>query len=186
MPVPSALFLDRDGTLIVHKPYLHTAAEVELLPGVASAIRTLITTDTRLFLLTNQSGVGRGWFSMKEVEIVNARMIELIGLGPDIFTSTCVAPESPEQPSLYRKPSPRFIQEQIAAYSLDPTSCWMVGDTPSDWKSGLGAGISAIAVRSDLTSPETESTRIAWGVPLFPGLPAVVEHIFHGRSQSAL
>jgi len=67
MPVPSALFLDRDGTLIVHKPYLHTAAEVELLPGVASAIRTLITTETRLFLLTNQSGVGRGWFSMKEV-----------------------------------------------------------------------------------------------------------------------
>jgi D-glycero-D-manno-heptose 1,7-bisphosphate phosphatase len=177
MSVSSALFLDRDGTLIVHKPYLHKVAEVELLPGVVPAIRTLMAAGTRLFLLTNQSGVGRGWFSMADVEAVHGRMIELIGLGPDIFSAICVAPEGPEQPSRYRKPSPRFIREQIAAWALDPASCWMVGDTPSDWKSGLGAGISALAVRSDLTTPQTEAERTRLAVPLFSDLLEAVNHI---------
>jgi D-glycero-D-manno-heptose 1,7-bisphosphate phosphatase len=147
-----ALFLDRDGTLIEHKPYLHKPEDVVLLPGTTEALRRARAAGYLLFLFTNQSGVGRGYFTMEDVSRVHTRLIELIGLGPDIFIEICVAPEHPDAPSPYRKPSPRFIHEMIAKYDLVPAHCWMIGDSPSDWRSGLGAGIPVAAVRSDLTT----------------------------------
>ncbi len=147
-----ALFLDRDGTLIAHKPYLHKPEEVALLPGTTAALGLARERGYLLFLFTNQSGVGRGYFSLDDVHRVHTRLIELLGLGRDIFTEICVAPEHPKAPSLYRKPSPRFIQEMITKYDLTPAQCWMVGDSDSDWRAGLSAGIRAAAVRSDLTS----------------------------------
>lgn len=171
------LFLDRDGTVIVHRPYLHRPEEVELLPGVAVALRRARTSGWKLFLFTNQSGVGRGLFSLADVEAVNRRMIELLGLGPDLFAGSCIAPEAAGQPSLYRKPSPRFIVESLGTHQLSADNCWMIGDTPSDWRAGLAAGIHACAVRSDLTSPESERTRHDLKVPLFDNLDLAFAHI---------
>lgn len=174
------LFLDRDGTIIVHRPYLHRAEEVELAPGAADALGRARGAGFLLFLFTNQSGVGRGWFTMRDVEAVNARMIDLLGLGRDVFTRICVAPEAPDQPSLYRKPFPRFILECIADFHLDPKECWMVGDGPSDWQAGLAAGIRAAAVRSDLTGDDSERKRADLGVTLHESLGGVVAAILGG------
>jgi D-glycero-D-manno-heptose 1,7-bisphosphate phosphatase len=143
-----ALFLDRDGTLIEHKPYLHKPEEIALLPGTTAALRQARENGYRLYLFTNQSGVGRGYFTLEDVQRVHARLIEMLGLGPDVFTQICVAPEHPAEPSLYRKPSPRFIQEMIAQYDLIPAQCWMVGDSPSDWSAGAAAGIRVAGVQS--------------------------------------
>jgi D-glycero-D-manno-heptose 1,7-bisphosphate phosphatase len=185
MPVShAALFLDRDGTLIVHKPHMHRPAEVELLPGVSAALAALRSAGFDLFLLTNQSGIGRGWFTLADVEAVHARMLELLGLGPTLFEEICVAPEAPGHPSRYRKPSPRFIQEQIALRHYQPAACWMIGDNPSDWKAGLAAGIKAVAVRSDLTTTESEAERITLRVPLFSGLADASEHILRSSPSS--
>ncbi|RME68465.1 MAG: HAD-IIIA family hydrolase [Verrucomicrobia bacterium] len=175
-----ALFLDRDGTLIVHRPYLHRPAEVELLPGVREALSRAREANMRLFLFTNQSGVGRGWFTLRDVEAVNERMVELLGLGPDLFADVCIAPEAPGQPVLYRKPSPRFIRECLERWSLDPSACWMIGDAPSDWLAGLTAGIRAAAVVSDLTTEKTEAIRRKQGVPRFENLPAAIDRILDG------
>jgi D-glycero-D-manno-heptose 1,7-bisphosphate phosphatase len=178
MPVlRAALFLDRDGTLIVHKPHLHLPAQVELLPGAIAGLGALRSAGFDLFLVTNQSGIGRGWFTLSDVEAVHARMLELLGHGIGLFKGVCIAPEAPGQPSRYRKPSPRFIQEQIAEHHYQSTACWMIGDNPSDWKAGLAAGINSIAVRSDLTTPETEVERLMLGVPLFSGLADATDHI---------
>jgi D-glycero-D-manno-heptose 1,7-bisphosphate phosphatase len=170
----AALFLDRDGTLIVHKPYLHKPDEVVLLPGIVSALASARLAGFRLFLFTNQSGVGRGWFTLADVTAVHQRMLELLGFGDALFAKICVAPEAPDQPSLYRKPSPRFIQEQIALYGLDPQKCWMVGDTFSDWKAGVAAGINVAAIRSDLTTTSSETKRAGMGIPLFDKLEDAV------------
>ena len=70
-----ALFLDRDGTLIVDKEYLSDPEEIELLPGVDEALRRALNCDYQLFLLTNQSGVGRGWYSIDDVHACNRRPV---------------------------------------------------------------------------------------------------------------
>jgi D-glycero-D-manno-heptose 1,7-bisphosphate phosphatase len=129
-----ALFLDRDGTIILHKPYLHRPEEVELVPAAAAALKLARQAGWKLFLFTNQSGVGRGLFQMDDVESVHCRMLELLGFSADLFTGICIAPEAPHQPILYRKPSPRFIFEVMHEHELSPDACWMVGDSPSDWK----------------------------------------------------
>ncbi len=168
--MPLAWFLDRDGTVIEHIPYLHDPAGVRLLPGVKEALGAAKARGDRLFLFTNQSGVGRGMFTLAEAEACNARMIDLLGLGPDVFDGICIAPEAPDQPSRYRKPRPDFILETIAAQGLDPMDCIMVGDTVSDWQAGLNAGIRALAVTSDLTSNESESQRRGLGIDRFLGI----------------
>jgi D-glycero-D-manno-heptose 1,7-bisphosphate phosphatase len=141
-----ALFLDRDGTLIVDKNYLADPAGVELLPGVAGALREARALGYQLFLFTNQSGIGRGLHSLDDALRCNARMEELIGLPAPLFDDICIAPESPDQESRYRKPSPRFILESIARHGLEATACWMVGDREADIQAGRNAGIRVAAV----------------------------------------
>ncbi|HEY1849064.1 MAG TPA: HAD-IIIA family hydrolase, partial [Opitutaceae bacterium] len=143
-----ALFLDRDGTLILDKVYLADPAGVELIPGAADGLRRVRSLGYRVFLFTNQSGIGRGLYTAEDADKVNARMAELLGLGAAPFDEVCMAPEAPGQASLYRKPSPRFIQEKIAQHGLDPTRSWMVGDSSADVGAALAAGIRAAAVRT--------------------------------------
>ncbi|MBP9913168.1 MAG: HAD-IIIA family hydrolase, partial [Opitutaceae bacterium] len=74
-----ALFLDRDGTLIIDQVYLADPAGVELIPGTVNALRCARTLGYKLFLFTNQSGIGRGYHTLQDTQRVNARMEELIG-----------------------------------------------------------------------------------------------------------
>ena len=141
-----ALFLDRDGTLILDKHYLADPAGVELIPGVADALHRARTLGYRLFIHTNQSGIARGLYTLDAVHRCNDRMHELLGLPLPLFDEICIAPEGPDDPPGYRKPYPRFELECIARYQLDPAHCWMVGDRVSDIEAGLNAGIRAVAV----------------------------------------
>ncbi len=109
-----------------------------------------------LFLFTNQSGVGRGFFSLHAVHRCNQQLVDLLGMGNQLFTGICIAPESPDQPSVYRKPNPRYINESVAKYSLDRSASWMVGDKLIDVESGLNAGINAALIGQPflLTKPD--------------------------------
>lgn len=142
------LFLDRDGTLNIDIHHLHDPDQLELIPGTREALMRAIDLGFRLYLFTNQSGINRGYFTIGDVLACNRRLIELIGLGDGLFSAVCIAPETPDEPSPYRKPSPRFILESIEADKLKPELCYMVGDRLSDWQAGTRAGIKAVAVRS--------------------------------------
>jgi D-glycero-D-manno-heptose 1,7-bisphosphate phosphatase len=165
--VSRALFLDRDGTLIVDRVYLSDPAGVELLPGAAAGLSRARSLGFMLFLFTNQSGIGRGLHTLEDTRRVNARMEELLGLPAPVFDATCIAPEGPGVPSLYRKPSPRFILEMIAAHALDPAGCWMVGDSAADLGAAAAAGIRAAAVRTGLVPPESLPEVAAGTVPVY-------------------
>jgi D-glycero-D-manno-heptose 1,7-bisphosphate phosphatase len=165
-----ALFLDRDGTLIHDKHYLADPAGVELIPGVAAALARARGLGYKLFILTNQSGIGRGMYSLEDTHRVNERMDELLALPRPIFDDICIAPEAPEQPSLYRKPSPRYIVESIARHGLDPAHCWMVGDRESDIQSGLGANVHAVAVCTGKYDAAGWSALALPGVHVYPSL----------------
>lgn len=173
--MPKALFLDRDDTLIVDKVYLSDPAGVELLPGVPEALRHARELGYKLFLFTNQSGIGRGYYKIEDAHRVNSRMEELIGLPRPVFTEICIAPEAPDQPSLYRKPSPRFILETIAKYQLDPAHCIMVGDRESDIEAGLNAKIRCAALCTAKVTAEKWRAFAYPGVEIFPTFADFVE-----------
>jgi len=169
-PAPQAIFLDRDGTLIENRHYLASPEGVALLPGVREALARARAAGSKLFLFTNQSGVGRGMFKLEDVEAVNRRMIEVLGLGDNLFTGICVAPERPDEPPVYRKPSPRFIQEMLAEYGLAAEAAWMVGDAPSDWEAGINAGVRTAAIVPDPAVEKARERRLELGVETYASL----------------
>ena len=169
-----ALFLDRDGTLIVDKTYLADPAGVELIAGSADALRRARNLGYRLFLFTNQSGIGRGYHTMDDTLRVNARLDALLGLPPPAFDGICIAPEAPDQPTLYRKPSPRFILEMVAKHGLDPARCYMVGDSAADIHAALNAGIHPVVVRTGKVDPRALPEVTVHQVPVFDDLLAFV------------
>ena len=166
------LFLDRDGTLIVDQVYLADPAGVILIPGAAEGLQRARSLGYQLFLFTNQSGIGRGYYTREAAVRVNARMEELLGLPGPLFADTCIAPETPDQPAVYRKPSPRFILETIAAHRLDPDQCWMVGDSAADIGAARAAKIRAAVVRTGRIDPDRLPEVAAQAIPVFPDFRA--------------
>jgi D-glycero-D-manno-heptose 1,7-bisphosphate phosphatase len=162
-----ALFLDRDGTLIFDKVYLADPAGVELIPGAADGLRRARSLGYKLFLFTNQSGIGRGLHTLEDTLRVNARMVELLGLPSPAFDGVCIAPEAPGQPIAYRKPSPRFIIETLAQHHLDPAQCWMVGDSAADIGAGRAAKINVAVVSTGKISPHTLPEVIEQRLPVY-------------------
>lgn len=169
-----ALFLDRDGTLILDKHYLADPAGVELIPGVAAALDQARNAGYALFLFTNQSGIARGLYTLDDVHRCNARMDELLGLRGPLWTDICIATEGPDEPMAYRKPSPRFIVESIARHRLTQSACWMVGDREGDIQAGIGAGIRAAAV---CTGKHDAAGWSALRLPTVPVFPSLVEFV---------
>ncbi len=142
------LFMDRDGTLILDKHYLHDPDEVEIIPGTAEALGLAKELGFLLFLFTNQSGISRGYYSLESVHLVNERMESLLGLPDPLFTKICIAPEAPGDPIVYRKPSPLFIIEMLDKYSMDPSQSYMVGDKQADILAGINGGVIPIMVET--------------------------------------
>ena len=172
------LVLDRDGTIIVHVPYLSDPAGVVLLPSVREALLTAKSAGVDLFLHSNQSGVGRGMFDLAAVDACNRRMIELLDLGEAPFTRICIAPEDPKAPAVYRKPEPRFAQELMRDYSYAPPHLAYIGDRGSDLETAARAGIGGIGVATGLDDLPAELAELGLDktFPVFASLSAAVEH----------
>jgi D-glycero-D-manno-heptose 1,7-bisphosphate phosphatase len=144
-----AVFLDRDGTIIEEKEYLSDPDGVAIFPGAMEALKRLRDAGFKLFIVSNQSGVGRGYFTLADVDRVNARLVELLARGGVRFEKIYVAPEAPEQPSRGRKPSPQFLFDARDAFGVDLSQSYMVGDKLIDLECGWNAGVrKSILVRT--------------------------------------
>jgi len=144
-----AVFLDRDGTLIEERDYLYRPEEVVILPGVAPALRSLRDAGFLLFIVSNQSGVGRGYFTMEDVDRVNRHLLAELARDQFQFTKVYVAPEAPETPSRGRKPSPQFLFDARDEFGIDLSASYMVGDKLIDLECGWNAGVkTSILVRT--------------------------------------
>jgi HAD superfamily hydrolase (TIGR01662 family) len=177
---PKALILDRDGTLIEHVPYLADPADVRLIPGVREALSRARQAGTLLFLHSNQSGIGRGLFGPEAVEACNARMIELLGFGPRVFERICIAPEQPEAPSTYRKPSAAFAKEVMQEYKLSAGDICYIGDRGSDLATAHTAGTRGVGVATGLDDLRAELKELGLNeqFPVFDSLHAAICYLF--------
>jgi D-glycero-D-manno-heptose 1,7-bisphosphate phosphatase len=134
------VFFDRDGTLIVEKEYLSRPEGVALLTGAAEALLSLQAAGFKLIVVSNQSGVGRGYFTMEDVERVNGRVRQCFAERGVRLDKFYVAPEAPGQPGRGRKPSPRFLLEARDEFGLDLSGSYVVGDKWIDLECGWNAG----------------------------------------------
>jgi D-glycero-D-manno-heptose 1,7-bisphosphate phosphatase len=144
-----AVFLDRDGTLIVEKNYLHRPEDVELFPGAGAALARLCAAGFKLIMVTNQSGIGRGYYTLADAERVNVRVCDELLRDGVRFEKIYIAPEAPGQPSRGRKPSPQFLFDARDELNLDLAESFMVGDKLIDLECGWNAGVKkSILVRT--------------------------------------
>lgn len=177
---PRALILDRDGTLIEHVPYLADPDEVRLLPGVRESLDYARSAGVRLFLHSNQSGVGRGLFTLDAIEACNRRMLDLLGFGNEGFERICIAPEHPDEPSVYRKPSPAFAQEVMRDTGLAADEICYIGDRGSDLATAHAAGTRGVGVATGLDDlrAELHALGLADAYPVFDSLDEVIRYLF--------
>jgi D-glycero-D-manno-heptose 1,7-bisphosphate phosphatase len=136
-----AVFLDRDGTLIEEKEYLHRPEQVVIFPGAARALQQLQAAGFLLFIVSNQSGVGRGYFTLADVETVHAHLRRELAKAGVQFGKIYFAPEAPEQPSRGRKPSPQFLFDARDEFGVDLSRSYMIGDKLIDLECGWNAGV---------------------------------------------
>ena len=139
-----AVFLDRDGTLIADKDYLHRPEEVVIFPGAGAALRRLREAGFMLFIVTNQSGVGRAYFTLKDVHEVHQHLTREFAKEGVGFEKIYFAAEAPEQPSRGRKPSPEFLFDARDEFGLDLSESYFIGDKLIDLECGWNAGVKTI------------------------------------------
>jgi histidinol-phosphate phosphatase family protein len=135
----SALFLDRDGTLIVDVGYPRDPERVELIEGAADALRVL-QRDHALVIISNQSGIGRGLIREDEAVAVHTRVIDLFRAAGVTFAGAYYCPHTPDDGCRCRKPAPGLIEDAARELDLDVSRSFMIGDKPSDLEAGRAAG----------------------------------------------
>lgn len=136
-----AVFLDRDGTLNVEREYLSDPSKLEIYPGTGPALRRLMDGGFLLFIVTNQSGIGRGMFTEADMHAVNERLCAELARDGARFERIYFSPEHPAQPSRGRKPSPQFLFDARDEFGVDLARSYMIGDKLIDLQCGWNAGV---------------------------------------------
>jgi len=175
MAKQKALFLDRDGTLINDAHYLKDPDQLEIIESAGPALNQAKEVGYLLFLHTNQSGIARGFYGWEDVYACNQRMHQEFGWPADFFAEVCIAPESPEEKMVYRKPAPRFEIEMTEKHGLDPSACWVIGDKWIDPQTGLDAGMcGALVLTGKPVDQVLEQKAAQEKIPIFTDLAEFV------------
>lgn len=141
-----AVFLDRDGTINVEVNYLGDPAGFQLLPGVTAAIRRLNQAGLPVIVVTNQSGIGRGYYSLDAMTAVHQRMAaELAAAGAHV-DALYFCPHRPEDGCSCRKPAPGLLIHAAAELDIDLARSVMIGDKFSDLMAGQAVGCCTVLV----------------------------------------
>jgi len=142
MSVLRNILLDRDGTIIRDRHYLCRPEQIEILPGAAKSLRLLSEAGFRLFVLSNQSGIGRGYFTVADQERVQAELAQMLGRFGVTFRAQVYCPHAPQEGCTCRKPRTGMWSRLQREFGLRPEQSLVVGDKISDVRFGKNAGLS--------------------------------------------
>lgn len=148
-----AIFLDRDGTLIVDKIYLNDPEEIQYLPGVFVALERLQNAGYYLVIVTNQSGVPRGLVMLENLERIHQRIGQEFRLRGINLLDFYFAPYLPSSDHTDRKPNPGMILRAAKDHEIELAQSWIVGDRWSDIQAGHNAGTRAVLVEGTEPKP---------------------------------
>ncbi len=142
------LVADRDGTLIVERHYLADPAGVELLPGVVEGLRSFQQRGYEIVIVSNQSGVGRGFFTAAAMAEVNAEVLRQLAVHGIRVRSVHCCTHRPEERCACRKPEPQLLDAAIDEVGCAPSQCLVVGDKSCDVELGRRRGARTALVRT--------------------------------------
>jgi histidinol-phosphate phosphatase family protein len=151
----AAAFLDRDGTIIEDVDFVSSPDDVHLIPAVAEAISALNDARVPVIVVSNQSGIGRGYSSYEDFERVQARIEELLGVRGAHLDGTYICPHSPAEPSPCpcRKPGVALFARAARDHGLDLSRSWYAGDKWRDVEPALTLGGRGLLVPARSTPP---------------------------------
>jgi D,D-heptose 1,7-bisphosphate phosphatase len=153
-----AVFFDRDGTLIIDTGYLSSPDEVKLLPGATQLLLNLRAAGYLLVVISNQSGIGRGWITEDQARSVDSRFRALLFARGVTLDAIYYCPHVPEVNCDCRKPNPGLLRRAAAEIGIDLPRSYMVGDRVSDCEAGEAAGCRPILLVHDKSTEPSRWT----------------------------
>ena len=150
------VILDRDGTINVERNYLSAPAELELLPGAAAGLRAMQDMGLGLIVLTNQSGIGRGFFSLETVNGIHAALTRILAEAGVALDGVFICPHVPGDGCACRKPRPGLAEQAARELGFDLADAFVIGDKACDIELGQRCGAKTILVRTGYGA-ETEA-----------------------------
>lgn len=164
------VFLDRDGTLVEDHGYTYKREDYKLLPGVARGLHRIASAGYQLVIVTNQSGIGRGYFTQDDFEGFQAELIVDLAEQDVQIAATLFCPHLPDAGCNCRKPKPGLLERARKEFYADLAESWVIGDSPCDLELAKNAGCRSILI---LTGKGQETSREA--APEIPRASSLLE-----------
>lgn len=143
------IFCDRDGVINVEKNYLYKIEEFEFIDGVFESFKHLQALGYKLVIITNQSGVSRGYYTKKDFDILTKWMVEKFKENGVKIDGVFLCPHGPNDNCNCRKPKIGMIDEAKKLFKIDLQNSWLIGDKDSDIQTAINANIkNSVQVRS--------------------------------------
>ncbi len=150
-----AVFLDRDGTIIKNVPYLNNPDEIEFLTGVIEGLKILVNNGFSLFVVTNQSGVSRGFIKIQKLEEIHTKIKNILRENGIDIKEIVYCPHHPDDNCNCRKPKTGMIDNILKKYKIDLRNSYLIGDKDEDIILAKNTGIKSISVSNEIkTSPD--------------------------------
>ena len=176
-----AVFIDRDGTLNIDHGYIDTPEELQLYPGVPEGIQLLKENGFLIIVVTNQSGIGRGFFCHETVGKIHEKLRQDLSKKGANIDAIYYCPHHPDDDCDCRKPKTGMMEQAIHDFDIDITSSFIIGDRASDIQAGLAMGCSTLLISHDqkqrLEREETSSSDPDYIVDTFyKGVLKIIKH----------
>jgi D-glycero-D-manno-heptose 1,7-bisphosphate phosphatase len=172
-----AVFVDRDGTIMHDADYCSDPSQVRVFKGAAEALRRLKNAGFKIIVITNQSGIGRGFFTEQQYREVETEVARQLGNG--LIDATYFCPDAPGKPSQCRKPAPGMVLQAANDHNVDLSGSFLIGDKEIDAECAHNAGTRVIRVRTGFDK-DTETSRADW---VAENLPAAADIILKGGNE---
>ena len=180
------VLLDRDGTVNVERHYLADPDGVELLPNAAAGLRRMRELGFGLILVTNQSGLGRGYFDQPALDAVHQRLHELLKAEGVALDGIYYCPHTEEAGCGCRKPRPGLVLRAAADLGFDPAESFAIGDRPCDIDLGRGLGATTVLVRTGYGAEHAHTVRADFvAADLLEAADLVEKHLARNAREAA-
>lgn len=178
--IPDAVFLDRDGTVMEDAHYIKSPEQVRLIPGAAQAVKRINDAGVPVIVVTNQSGIGRGLFTLDDYEAVRRKFESLLAAQSAHIDASYFCPEHPaaKGPTRCRKPETKMFEDAMRDFRLDARKVAYVGDRWRDVAASKKLGGRGIMIASSMTTDDDRRRAQEEGIETAASLADAIEMLF--------
>ncbi len=180
-----AVFLDRDGTINYEKKYVYKIEDFELIPGTYEALKLLANSNTKVYIITNQAGIAKGYFTEEQFHELTRYMISCFIKKKCKIEQVLYCPHHPDgivpkytQKCLCRKPNTKLIEEIIRKERFNVSEVALIGDKNTDIEAGRKLGLTTYLVLTGYGREDQEVTKANY---IKPDLLSAVKHLLESR-----